>query len=140
MKKILTNHSKLLLIITILEIILSVYFLMYLGYVDKLNYIESSTNTVDGLTLLLQNMYTSTWWGLIILSVNFIGIFTLTSIIYKKNYLHFISILIWITLFILAIDLTKGIKYNISNICIFIPIIALNIVAYFNELKHTTKK
>ena len=111
MKKILKNNSKLLIIITFLESLLSIYFLIYMSYVDRLTYIKNSSN----LTLLIQS------------------IFSITSIIYKKNYLHFISILIWITLFILALDFTKGIKYNISNICIFIPIILLNIKAYFNQ-------
>ena len=133
MKNLIKNNSKLLLIITLLETILSIYFLIYLGYVDRLNYIESSTTTLHDLTLLIQNMYTSTWWALIITLIILISIFTITSIIYKKNYLHFISILIWIMLFILAIDLTKSFKFNLSNAAIFIPIILLNIKAYFNQ-------
>ena len=113
---------KLLIIITFLESLLSIYLLIYMSYVDRLTYIKNSSN----LTLLIQNMYTSTWWALIISMVTLISIFSITSIIYKKNYLHFISILIWITLFILALDFTRGIKYNIS-------IILLNIKAYFNQ-------
>ena len=112
MKKIWKNNSKLLIIVTILEIILSIYFLMYFSYMDKLSYVENSNN----LSLLVQNMYTSTWWALIIMSISFISIFSLTSIVYKKNYLHFISILIWAMLFILSLDLEKSLKYNISNI------------------------
>ena len=132
MKKIWKNNSKLLIIVTILEIILSIYFLMYFSYMDKLSYVENSNN----LSLLVQNMYTSTWWALIIMSISFISIFSLTSIVYKKNYLHFISILIWAVLFILSLDLEKSLKYNISNMCIFIPIIVINILAYFKEKKY----
>lgn len=133
MKKILKKHSKLLMIISLLEILLGLYFLIYLGYVDKLNYISSINTKVDNLTLLIQNMYTSTWWALIILTINLISIFTLTSIIYNKNYLHFISIALWIILLILSLDFTKTFKYNITNLLIFIPIIALNILGYVNE-------
>ena len=136
MKKLLKNNSKLLIIITILETVLALYFLIYLGYVDRLNYIESQSNTIQDLALLIQNMYTSTWWALIISMILFISIFTITSIIYKKIYLHYISILIWIMLFILSLDFTKSFSYNLSNIAIFIPIILVNIKAYFNQKKY----
>jgi predicted neutral ceramidase superfamily lipid hydrolase len=106
---------------------------------DRLNYAESINLDIDNLTLLIQNMYTSTWWALIISMINLISIFTITSIVYKKNYLHFISILIWIILFILSIDLTKNISYNISSLAIFLPIILLNIKAYFNQKNITSK-
>ena len=132
MKKLWKNNSKLLIIVTILEIVLSIYFLMYFSYMDKLSYVENSNN----LSLLVQNMYTSTWWALIIISISLISIFSITSIVYKKNYLHFISILIWGVLFILSLDLEKSLKYNISNMCIFIPIIGINILAYFKEKKY----
>ena len=140
MKKICNNNSKLLIVITVLELILSTYFLIYFGYVDRLNYIESQTTTMSDLALLIQNMYTSTWWALIIVSIMLISIFSLTSIIYKKREFHFISILIWFMLFILALDFTKSFTYNLSNIAIFIPLIIINIKAYFNQkviLKNT---
>ena len=139
MKKIWKNNSKLLIIICLLEIILSLYFLIYFGYMDRLNYIESSTKTINDLTLLIQNMYTSTWWALIICFINLISIFTTTGLLYKKNEYHFISILIWIILFILALDLNKSIIYNMNNLAIFIPIIIFNLIAYKNQ-KSITKK
>ena len=133
MKKKFKEHSKLLLIITFLEIILSLYFLIYFGYMDRLNYIESSIKTISDFALLIQNMYTSTWWALIISFIILISTLTLTSIIYKKQEYHFISIILWIMLFILALDFTKSINYNLSNLIIFIPIILINILAYKNE-------
>lgn len=136
MKKIFKNNSKLLLIITILETILSLYLLIYFGYADRLNYYESTITTTQDLALLIQNMYTSTWWALIICMIIIISIFTITSIIYKKNYLHFISILLWCMLLILALDFTKSFSYNLSNIAIFLPIIIINILAYFNQKKY----
>ena len=133
MSKIWNNNSKLLLVISLLEIVLSIYFLIYFGYMDRLNYIESSSNSMSELALLIQNMYTSTWWALIISFINLISIFTLTSIIYKKKEYHFISIIMWIMLFILAIDFNKNLIYNLSNVAIFIPIIIINIIAYKNQ-------
>ena len=136
MKKLFKENNKLLLLIAILEIILSLYFLIYFGYMDRLNYIESSTKTMSDLALLIQNMYTSTWWALIISFKVLISTLTLTSIIYKKQEYHFISIILWIMLFILALDFTKKISYNLSNIAIFIPIILINILAYKNQKKY----
>lgn len=140
MKKIWNNNSKLLILICLLEIILSIYFLIYFGYMDRLNYIESSTKIISDLTLLIQNMYTSTWWALIISFIIIISTFTLTSIIYKKEYLHFIAIVLWFMLFILALDFTKSIIYNLSNLAIFIPIIIINIIAYKNQKSIIVKK
>ena len=136
MKKILKNNSKLHIIITALETILSIYILIYFNYADKLNYIESTKTKTPDLALLIQNMFTSTWWALIITMVILICIFKITSIIYKKEYLHFISILIWVLLLILSIDLTQKLTYNISNFAIFLPIILINIKAYFNQKKY----
>lgn len=136
MKKLFKENNKLLLLIAILEIILSLYFLIYFGYMDRLNYIESSTKTMSDLALLIQNMYTSTWWALIISFIVLISTLTLTSIIYKKQEYHFISIILWIMLFILALDFTKKISYNLSNIAIFIPIILINILAYKYQKKY----
>ena len=103
MKKIWNKNSKLLIIICVLEIVLSLYFLLYFGYMDRLNYSLSNTTKINDLALLIQNMYTSTWWALIICFINLISILTLTSILYKKQEYHFISILIWIVLFILLV-------------------------------------
>lgn len=136
MKKIWKEHSKLFIIITILELILGIYFLTYFGYVDRLNYIENSTTKISDIALLIQNMYTSTWWALIISFIILIGVLSLTSIIYKKQEYHFISILLWVMLFILALDFTKKISYNISTILIFVPIISTNILSYFKEKKY----
>lgn len=135
MKKLFKENSKLLLIITFFEILLSLYFLIYFGYMDRLNYIESSTKTMSDLSLLIQNMYTSTWWALIISFIILISTLTLTSIIYKKQEYHFISIILFIMLFVLSLDFTKSFKYNISNVMIFLPVIIFNIMAYKNQKK-----
>jgi len=137
MKKLWNDNSKLMIILTGLELLLSLYFLIYFGYVDRLNYIESQKLILSDLALLIQDMYASTWWALIISFIILISTLTLTSLIYKKQEYHFISIILWIMLFILALDFTKSFIYNLSNLAIFIPIILLNIKAYFNQ-KHFT--
>lgn len=139
MKKIWNNNSKLLIIISILQLILGIYFLLYFNYMDRLNYLETTKLVIDDLALLIQNMYTSTFWALIICMIILLSIFNITSIIYKKNYLHFISILIWCMLFLLSLDFTKNFTYNLSNITIFIPIILINIKAYYNQKTITSK-
>ncbi len=127
------DRSKLLFLITILEVILSTWFLLYFNYLDRLNYSESVTNKTKDLALLLQNMFTSSWWGLLILVICFISIFTLISFIYKDIKFHLIAILLWVILLILSINIKESLSYNISNLCIFIPIIAINIVAFQNQ-------
>ena len=139
MKKLFKENSKSLLIICILETILSLYFLIYFSYMDKLNYIESNLTNTSDLALLIQNMYTSTWWAIIISFIILISILTITSIIYKKQEYHFIAICLWIMLFILALDFNKSISYNLSNIAIFIPIILFNIISYKKQ-KNISKK
>ena len=140
MKNIWNKNSKLLCIVCIIEIVISLYCLLYFGYMDRLNYSVSSAKQVSDLSLLIQNMYTSTWWALIICIINLISIFCITSIIYKKQEYHFVSILMWLVLFLLALDLDKSIIYNISGVAIFIPIIVINIIAYKNQKSITKKK
>ena len=138
-KNLFNNRSKLLFIITFLELTLSIWFLSYFNYLDRLNYTESITKTTKDLALLLQNMYTSTWWGLLILIICLISIFTLISFIYKDLKFHLISILLWGILLILSINVKETLSYNLSNLCIFIPIITINIVA-FQYQKNILKK
>ncbi len=135
MKKFLKNRSKLLLIVTILEIILSLWFLCYFNYLDRLSYAESVINTTKDLALLIQNMYTSTWWALIILVSCFIAIFALISFIYKESKYQLISCILWFILLLLALNIKDSFMSNISTICIFIPIMAANIIAFLNQRK-----
>ena len=122
------KNSLLFIIVTVLEIVFSIYMLIYFNYMDRLIY--TKPNIYNNLSLLIQNMYTSTWWALILSFISLISILSLTSIIYKKMEYHFISISLWVLLFILSIDISKSFKYNLSNIMIFLPIIIINILAY----------
>jgi len=140
MKKIFQDRSKLMLCLTILEIILALWILVAFSYSDRLTYAEAMEYNQDNLSLLLESMYTSTWYALIILTANLISIFSLVSTIFKKQEFHFVSISLWCVLMILAVDLNLNFMSNLSVLAIFIPIIILNIVAYFNQKKLLTKK
>ena len=138
-KTLFKERSILLFIISTIELLLSIWFLSYFNYLDRLNYYESTTNSTKDLALLLQNMFTSTFWGLLILIISLISIFTLISFIYKDLKLQLISILLWFILLILSINIKDSLMNNISNLCIFIPIIGINILAFRNQ-KNILKK
>ncbi len=131
----LKERSKLLLTITTLEIILSIWALLYFNYLDRLNYQESIVNNTKDLALLIQNMFTSTWWALIILVLALIAIFSLVALIYKDLRFQFISVMLWFILLIIALNFKDNFLNNISTIAIFIPIIISNIFAYYNQKK-----
>lgn len=132
-KKIFNKRSKLLFILTFFETVFTWYFLVYFNYMDRLNYIESISTKTQNLALVFQNMYTSTFWGLIIIILVFISIFAIISLIYNDQKYQLISLLLWIVLFTLAINLKAGFKDNISILCIFVPIILVNYLAFKNQ-------
>lgn len=142
MKKILKDRSKLMIVLTILEIILALWILIAFNYSDRLSYNQAMEYNQDNLSLLLETMYTSTWYALIILTANLISIFSLVSTIFKKQEFHFVAISLWCVLMILAVDLNLNFMSNAATLAIFIPIILLNIVAYINQKKllNNTKK
>lgn len=140
MKKIFEDRSKLMICLTIVEIILALWILIAFNYSDRLSYSEAMEYNQDNLSLLLESMYTSTWYALIILTANLISIFSLVSTIFKKQEFHFVSISLWCVLMILAVDLNISFMSNAATLAIFIPIILLNIVAFFNQKKILNKK
>ena len=135
MKKFFEDRSKLMIILTFLEIILALWILIAFNYSDRLSYSEAIEYNQDNLSLLIESMYTSTWYALIILTANLISIFSLVSTIFKKQEFHFISISLWCVLMILAVDINLNFMSNTATLAIFIPIILLNIVAYINQKK-----
>ena len=78
MNKIFKDRSILLFIICLVEITFCFWVLIYFNHLDHLTYQQSKTDTAS-LALLVQNMFTSTWWGLIILTFALICIFSLTN-------------------------------------------------------------
>ena len=134
MNKIFKNRSIILGITALLQIGINIWILLYFNHLDHLMYYESGTDT-SSLALLIQNMYTSTWWALIILAYTLVSIFTLTSFIYKDLKFEFISIILYVVLLLLAINFKDTLKNNISSFLIFIPLIALNIASYKSQKK-----
>lgn len=137
------ERSKLLFVSVCIESILSIWALFYFNYLDRLSYQESLLNTSADLALLIENMFTSTWWALIILVFCLIAIFGLVSFIYKDLKFQFMSIILWFILFILALDFKDRILNILSTVMVFTPVIILNIFSYFNhskKIKSKTKK
>ncbi len=134
-KKIFSKRSKLLGFLTIGDNVLALFLLCYFNYLDRLNYAESVINTTNDLALLIQNMYTSTWWALIILSICLIAAFKLVGFYYRDLKFILISSYLWVVLLILAINIKDSFINNISTLAIFIPIIIFNFTAYINQKK-----
>mgnify|MGYP004511424887 FL=1 len=135
MKRIFKKRSKLLGLLTIGDNLLALFLLCYFNYLDRLNYAESVIHTTNDLALLIQNMYTSTWWALIILSICLIAAFKLVGFYYRDLKFILISSYLWVVLLILAINIKDSFMNNISVLAIFIPIIIFNFAAYINQKK-----
>lgn len=138
MKKIFKDRSILLFIVSLIEIAFCFWILIYFNHLDHLTYQQSGTDTAS-LALLVQNMFTSTWWGLIILTFVIICISSLTAFIYKDLKFQFISICLYIVLFMLSLNFEDTFMNNFSNFLIFVPLVAINIVAYFKQKKISPK-
>ena len=139
MKKFFKDRSKLMVVLTALEIILALWILIAFNYSNRLSYSEAIKYDEQSIQLVIESMFTSTWYALIILTANLISIFSLVSAVFKKQEFHFISISLWCMLLIIALDFKASFGANAATLAIFIPIIILNIVAYFNQ-KNKTKK
>lgn len=132
-KQLFKEHSAYLLILTGLEIVLSIICTLAFVYSDSLTYNESLIFNALGVEKLLQTLYSSTWWALILLLLAFIAVLSLTSIVFKKLEYLFISICLWFVMFILALNFTKPLNDIVSVIILFVPVIIINIIAYRTE-------
>ena len=105
-------------------------------------FLEEKLNTQykERIEKLLETMYSSTWLAFILFTLGFITIMTLTSIVYKKLEYLFISIMGWILMLLLAINIGNPLKDIAAVILLFIPIIVLNIIAYRTEKEKLKRK
>ena len=124
------GRSKFLFGMSLIESIFSIWFLAYFNQVDRMNYADSIVESQADLALLIKNMYTSTWWGLLILVICLIAIFSLISFIYKDEKYQLISFMLWFILLILSINTSDTFKNNLSNLFILIPIMVMSYVAF----------
>lgn len=142
-KNLFKEHSPYLLILTLCEGILSLVCTLSFVYSDSLSYNDSLIYNSLGIEKLLETLYSSTFWALLLLILAFIFILNITFIKYKNLEHGFISICLWGLMFILSINLTKSLMDNLMTSLLFIPIIIINIVAYKteeNELKKRKSK
>ena len=135
MKNIIKENSLYLVGLAITESILSVIATLSFVYTDSLTYSKSLVIQMLGIEKLLETMYTSTWWALVLLLIFFVALFSIMTLLYKDLKYMVISIGCTIELFLLSINLTRSIGEILLNILIFIPIFILNIIAYRNESK-----
>ena len=135
MKNFLKEHSPYMLFIAIAESIISVIATISFVYTDSLTYSKSLVIQAMGIEKLLETMYTSTWWALVLLLVFFVALFAILTIIYKDLKFYGISFGCLVELLILSINLTAPIKNTLMNLLIFIPLFVLNVIAYKSEKK-----
>lgn len=145
MKKILKENSLYLVILAIVEIIISTICTLSFVYTDTLNYDDSLIFNALGMQKLLQTIYSSTWWALILTILALIAILTVTTLVFKKLEYLFISICLWVEMFILTLDFNKSPKDLFFSMLLILPIIIINIIVYkrekeFLENKKTSKK
>ena len=141
-KKLFKEHSPYLILLTLAEILLSVVATLSFVYTDSLQYSDSAIIS-GGVEKLLETIYSSTWWALILFLLFFIALFAFMSIIYKKLEYLTISIGCWVEMLILSINVGNDLKELLINLLLFIPIFILNIIAYKtekNKLNTKTKK
>lgn len=139
-KNLFKEHSPYLLILTLCEGILSLVCTLSFVYSDSISYNDSLIYNSLGIEKLLETLYSSTFWALLLLILAFIFVLNITCIKYKNLEHGFISICLWVLMFILSINLTKSLMDNLMTSLLFIPIIIINIVAYKTEENKLKKR
>lgn len=139
LKKLFKENSPYLVVLTIAETILSVVCTLAFVYSDTLSYADSQIFSTIGVEKLLESIYSSTWWALILLLLALIAILSIATIYLKKMDYHFISILLWGEMLILAINLNNSLIDNLSICALFIPILIINIIAFKDQKKRLDK-
>lgn len=124
------NRSKFLFALATLETIFGIWFLAYFNHVDRMNYDDAIVNTQADLAILIKDMYTSTWWGLLIIVICFIAIFSLIAFIYRDEKYQLMSFMLWFILLILSINTSDSFKNNISNMFMILPLMIASFISY----------
>ena len=135
MKKLIKENSMYLIILTLVETIVSIVASISFIYTDSLTYSNSLLIQAMGIEKLLETMYTSTWWALVLLLLFFVALFEVMTLLYRDLKYMTISIGCLIELCILSINLTRPISDIFLNMLIFVPIFILTVIAYKNEKK-----
>ena len=134
-KEFFKDNSIYLIVLTIVETILCIVCTLSFVYTDSLTYSESIIYQSLGVETLLQSIYSSTFWALILVMLAIIVMFSITSLVFRKIEYQFISLLGWIELFILSLNFTKPISDLLATCALYIPIIILNIICYRKQVE-----
>jgi hypothetical protein len=140
MKKLLKENSIYLVVLTIAEIIISSICTLAFVYTDTLNYDDSMIFNALGIQKLLQTIYSSSWWALILTILALIAILSVTTLVFKKLEYLFIGICLWVEMFILTLDFNKSPKDLFFSTLLILPIIIINIIVYNKEKEVLNKK
>jgi hypothetical protein len=93
-----------------------------------------------GIQKLLQTIYSSSWWALILTILALIAILSVTTLVFKKLEYLFIGICLWVEMFILTLDFNKSPKDLFFSTLLILPIIIINIIVYNKEKEVLNKK
>ena len=140
MKKLIKENSMYLIVLTVFDLIISTVCTLAFVYTDTLNYADSLIFNELGMQKLLQSIYSSTWWALILTILALITILSITTLVFKKIEYLFIGILLWCEMFILTLDFNKSPKDLFFSALLILPIIIINIIVYKKEKEVLEKK
>lgn len=139
LKKLFKDNSPYLIFLTLAEVLLSIICTLAFVYSDTLSYADSQIFNALGIEKLLESIYSSTWWALILLILAFIAILSIATIYLRKMDYLFIGTLLWGEMLILAINLNNSLLDNLSIMFLFVPIIIINIIAFKEQKKKLEK-
>lgn len=139
LKKLFKDNSPYLIFLTLAEVLLSIICTLAFVYSDTLSYADSQIFNALGIEKLLESIYSSTWWALILLILAFIAILSIATIYLRKMDYLFIGTLLWGEMLILAINLNNSLLDNLSIMFLFVPIIIINIIAFKEQKKRLEK-
>ena len=129
------NRSRFLFLTVSLQMVLSLWTIVYFNFLNRLTFHESMLYNPTELSVLIHDLYAENWWSLIILAVCLATIFSLVALVYKDLKFQFMGICIWVILLLLALDVNETIMRSMTGIILFIPVFALNIYSYFDQKK-----
>ncbi|MBO5475128.1 MAG: hypothetical protein J5982_01320 [Bacilli bacterium] len=119
--------------ICIAQIVISIIATLALVYQDS--NIFGNTSLFEDAQKLISSVYSQSWWALILFSLSFASLLTLTSLVYKKLEYEFLSIGCIVLMIIPSININGSLMDTLITLALFIPIIIIKIIGYKTEEK-----
>ena len=119
--------------ICIAQIVISIIATLALVYQDS--NIFGDTSLFEDAQKLISSVYSQSWWALILFSLSFASLLTITSLIYKKLEYEFLSIGCIVLMIIPSININGSLMDTLITLALFIPIIIIKIIGYKTEEK-----